>query len=105
MSELMIRETLVFGGAVAGAIWGYVLGRFLERRRIAADMVSTLEALERWAIQVGRGLEGLEQSLALVQNADTALGLRADRPVLLDGIDDRRGHQRTSRRIDQNLAL
>lgn len=64
MSELVIREALVFGGAVTGAFWGFFLGRLIERRRFASEVSPSLEALERWAINVCRGLEGLEQSLA-----------------------------------------
>lgn len=66
MSELVIREALVFAGAVAGAIWGYCLGRIVERRRIALEVGASLETLERWAIQVCHGLESLEQSLARI---------------------------------------
>lgn len=66
MSELVIREALVFGGAVAGALWGYFLGRIVERRRIALEVGAGLEALERWAVQVCHGLGNLEQSLARI---------------------------------------
>jgi hypothetical protein len=66
MSELVIRETLVFGGAVAGALWGYFLGRLIERRQFALEVSASLEALERWAIQVGHGLESLERSLVRI---------------------------------------
>lgn len=64
MSELVIREALVFGGAVAGVIWGYFLGRIIERRRLALEVSPNLEALEHWAVNVCQGLEGLERSLA-----------------------------------------
>ena len=64
MNEFMIREALVFGGAIAGALWGYFLGRMIERRRWAVEMTPSLEALERWAANVCRELEGLELSLA-----------------------------------------
>ncbi len=59
-----MREALVFGGAVAGAIWGYYLGKVVERRRFASEVSSSLEAFERWAIDVCQGLESLERSLA-----------------------------------------
>jgi hypothetical protein len=63
MTELVIREALVFGGAVTGAVWGYFLGKVMERRRLAREVRPSLEALERWAVQVCDGLEGLERSL------------------------------------------
>ncbi len=64
MNEILVREVLVFGGAVAGAVWGYYLGKVVERRRFALEVSSSLEAFERWAIDVCQGLEGLERSLA-----------------------------------------
>jgi hypothetical protein len=64
VSEILIREALVFGGAVAGAVWGYYLGKIIERRRVAAEVRASIEAVERWAIDVCRGLEDLERSLA-----------------------------------------
>jgi hypothetical protein len=64
VSEVLIREVLVFGGAVAGAVWGYYLGKIIERRRVAAEVSGSLETVERWAIDVCRGLEDLERSLA-----------------------------------------
>lgn len=63
MNEIMIREALVFGGAVAGVVWGYFFGRIIERRRWALEVNPSLEALERWALKVCHGLEGLERSL------------------------------------------
>ena len=63
MNEIMIREALVFGGAVAGAVWGYFVGRIIERRRWALEVGPSLEALERWALKVCQGLEGLERSM------------------------------------------
>ncbi len=63
MNEIMIREALVFGGAVVGAVWGYFFGRIIERRRWALEVSPSLEALERWALKVCQGLEGLERSL------------------------------------------
>ena len=65
MTELLIREALVFGGAVAGAFWGYFLGKVLERRRLAREVRPSLEALERWAVQVCDGLDALERSLGV----------------------------------------
>ncbi len=69
MSEILIREGLVFVGAVAGAVWGYFLGRIIERRRWALEVSPSLEALERWAVKVSQGLEGLEQSLVRMGSA------------------------------------
>ncbi len=63
MNEIMIREALVFGGAVVGGVWGYFFGRLIERRRWALEVSPSLEALERWALKVCQGLEGLERSL------------------------------------------
>ena len=63
MNEILTREALVFGGAVAGAVWGYFFGRIIERRRWASEVRPSLEALERWALKVCQGLEGLERSL------------------------------------------
>jgi hypothetical protein len=63
MTELAVREVLVFAGAVAGAVWGYFLGKLLERQRLAREMRSSLKALERWATQVCEGLDALERSL------------------------------------------
>lgn len=64
MNEILIREALVFGGAVAGAVWGYYLGKVIERRRVAAELGASLEAIERWTVDVCRGLEDLERSVA-----------------------------------------
>jgi hypothetical protein len=64
MNEIVLREALVFGGAVAGAIWGYFLGKMVERRRWVVEVTPSLEALERWAAKVCQELEGLERSLA-----------------------------------------
>jgi hypothetical protein len=64
VNEILIREALVFGGAVAGALWGYYLGKTVERRRVASEVGKSLEAFERWAINVCRGLEDLERSFA-----------------------------------------
>lgn len=64
MSEIAVREVLVFGGALTGAVWGYFLGKLIERRRLAGEMGQSLEALERWAVKVCQGLDGLERSLA-----------------------------------------
>jgi len=47
---------------VAGAVWGYYLGKTVERRRFASEVSASLEAFERWAIDVCRGLEDLERS-------------------------------------------
>ena len=63
MNEVLVREALVFGGAVAGVVWGYYLGKIVERRRFAAEVNASLETIERWAIDVCRGLEDLERSL------------------------------------------
>lgn len=63
MNEIVIREALVFGGAVSGAAWGYFLGKMVERRRWVAEVTPSLEALERWAAKVCQELEGLELSL------------------------------------------
>lgn len=88
MNEIVIREALVFGGAVAGALWGYYLGKVVERRRFALEVSATLETFERWAVDVCRGLEGLERSLALtgfVSVSDARVGALADaRAVLHD---------------------
>jgi membrane protein YqaA with SNARE-associated domain len=64
MSEVWIREFLLFGGAVAGAVWGYLFGRFVGQRRLAGEMRGELEALERSSIKVCQTLEGLERALA-----------------------------------------
>jgi hypothetical protein len=69
MNEIMVREALVFGGAVAGAAWGYFVGRIIERRRWALEVSPSLEALERWALKVCQGLEGLERSLMSLGSA------------------------------------
>lgn len=88
MNEFAIREVLVFGGALAGALWGYYLGKIVERRRFAAEVASSLENFERWAVDVCRGLEGLERSLAMmgfVSVSNGRVGYLADaRGVLQD---------------------
>ena len=45
MSEMLVREGMIFSGAVLGAIWGYVLGRRVERRRWQESLSGELEAL------------------------------------------------------------
>jgi hypothetical protein len=45
MSEMLVREALIFSGAVLGAIWGYELGRRVERRRWKESLSGELEAL------------------------------------------------------------
>ncbi len=42
MSETVVREVLIFGGAVVGATWGYFVGITVEHRRWQA----VLERLE-----------------------------------------------------------
>jgi hypothetical protein len=86
MTELAIRESLVFGGAVAGAVWGYFLGKLLERRRLVREVRSSLEALERWAVKVCDGLDALEHSLPVpapdpVEGANVANEVGAASPV------------------------
>jgi hypothetical protein len=66
VDEVLIREALVFGGAAAGVLWGYYLGKIVERRRLAAEVHASLEVIERWAIDVCRGLEDLERSFERV---------------------------------------
>ena len=80
MNEILIREALVFGGAVAGAIWGYYLGKAVERRRFASEVGASLQTIERWAINVCRGLEDLERSFARM-GSFSVTDLPADRPV------------------------
>jgi hypothetical protein len=63
VSEVLIREALVFAGAVVGVVWGFYLGKIVERRRLAAEVHANLETIEQWAIHVCRGLEDLERSL------------------------------------------
>lgn len=46
-SEILIRESLVFAGAILGGIWGYSLGRTSERNRWRRELRPGLEALER----------------------------------------------------------
>ena len=64
MNEILIREALIFGGAVVGVVWGYYFGKIIERRRFAAEVRASLEAIERRTIHVCRGLDDLERSLA-----------------------------------------
>lgn len=64
MNEILIREALVFGGAVVGVVWGYYFGKIIERRRFAAEVRARLEAIERWTIDVCRDLDDLERILA-----------------------------------------
>ena len=88
MSELVVREALVFGGAVAGAIWGYCLGRLIERRRFAIEVGTSLEALERWAVDVCQGLDGLERSLGKMGYfyvSDAPLSNLAEAKAMLSG--------------------
>lgn len=89
MSELVIREALVFGGAIAGALWGYFLGRIVERRRVALEVSASLEALERWAVQVCHGIESLEQSQAKMRSlpaADAPVWNRAEAKAILGDV-------------------
>ena len=82
MNDLAVREALVFGGAIAGAVWGYFLGKALERRRFAREIRPSLEALEQWALEVCDGLEGLERSLGGPPGPDgPAVHARADEAV------------------------
>ncbi len=85
MNEILIREALVFGGALAGAVWGYYLGRVVERRRFALEVCPSLEAFERWAVDLCHGLEGLERSLARIGyfSISDAPGLLADSSAVL----------------------
>ncbi len=46
-SEILIRESLVFAGAILGGIWGYSLGRNSERKKWRRELRPGLEALER----------------------------------------------------------
>jgi len=89
MSELVIREALVFGGAIAGAFWGYFLGRLVERRQVAMEVSASLEALERWAVQVCHGIESLEESLAKLRSlpaADAVAWNRAEAKAVLGDV-------------------
>jgi hypothetical protein len=80
VNEILIREALVFCGAVVGAVWGYYLGKTVERRRFASEVSATLETFERWAIDVCRGLEDLERSFVRMSHF-TITDLPADRLV------------------------
>lgn len=57
MSETLIREGLIFGGAVLGAIWGYVWGRTVEYRRWQA----ALEGLESLRLRLDDTLSLLDR--------------------------------------------
>jgi membrane protein YqaA with SNARE-associated domain len=46
-SEILIKESLVFAGAILGGIWGYSLGRTIERNRWRRELRPGLETLER----------------------------------------------------------
>lgn len=80
VNEILIREALVFGGAVAGAVWGYYLGKTVERRRFASEVSASLESFERWAIDVCRGLEDLERAFVRMGHFPIS-DLAADRLV------------------------
>jgi hypothetical protein len=89
MNELVIREALVFGGAIAGGLWGYFLGRIVERRQVALEVSASVEALERWAVQVCHGIESLEQSLAKMRSlppADAPVWNRAEAKAILGDV-------------------
>ncbi len=92
MNEILIREALVFCGAVAGAVWGYHLGKIIERRRVTAEISASLEAIERWTVDVCRGLEDLERSLG-------RMGHFALSEVPADLVIDARATQLDTRRV------
>jgi hypothetical protein len=87
VNEILIREILIFGGAAAGAAWGYYLGKIIERRRVTAELRVGLEAVERWAVDVCRGLDDLERSLASMGHltvSDTPADQLAEARAALD---------------------
>lgn len=45
--EILIRESLVFSGAILGGLWGYSIGRTGERNRWRRELRPGLETLER----------------------------------------------------------
>jgi hypothetical protein len=102
MNEIVIREALVFGGAVAGAVWGYFFGKIVERRRWVVEVSPSLEALERWALRVCQDLEGLELSLTrmglvhlsetLVRNPAETTDVLAEAKVRMLSIKAAGGH-------------
>ena len=57
MTETLVREGLVFGGAVLGAIWGYTWGRTAEYRRWQA----VLEGLESLRLRLNDTLSLLDR--------------------------------------------
>jgi hypothetical protein len=57
MTETLVREGLVFGGAVLGAIWGYAWGRTTEYRRWQA----VLEGLESLRLRLNDTLSLLDR--------------------------------------------
>jgi hypothetical protein len=57
MSETLIRESLIFGGAVLGAIWGYAWGRTAEYRRWR----TVLEGLEFLRLTLNDTLSALDR--------------------------------------------
>ena len=52
-NEILLRESLVFAGAMLGGIWGYSFGRTIERKKWRRELRPGLEALER----ASRGLK------------------------------------------------
>ena len=89
MDEILIREVLVFGSAVGAAVWGYYLRKVIERRRFDAEVDASLEAIERWAINVCGDLDDLERSLAGLGGL-TASGVSAR---ILQGLVRRRARR------------
>jgi hypothetical protein len=57
MSETLVREGLIFGGAALGAIWGYAWGRKAEYRRWR----SVLEGLEFLRLTLNDTLSALDR--------------------------------------------
>jgi hypothetical protein len=45
--EILIRESLVFVGAVLGGLWGYSVGRTGERNRWRRELRPGLETLQQ----------------------------------------------------------
>ncbi len=102
MNEILIREILIFGGAAAGAAWGYYLGKMIERRRVAAELRAGLETVERWAVDVCHDLDDLERSLASMGHF-TVSGTPADQLVEARAtLDAKRG---SSPRLADEAAL
>ena len=52
-----MREVLGLGGAAVGAIWGYFLGRAIERRLWVTQVGVGFEAMERVMKSLGSSIE------------------------------------------------